>query len=156
MSEGKPQKQLTPPVFYKSQLMQIRCTADGRFALLVFHTGQITILNLEAGTLEAIIPTGLSEIMDLNYHPEQQTLLVACYRGTITAWNSETFLQTGILQLIDARLEHLASQPTADGFDLVLGTWDSGLIVKHDVFKRKDQIPVRPPALPFPVHLPAN
>ncbi|QDT28212.1 hypothetical protein Enr10x_35520 [Gimesia panareensis] len=153
---GQPQKQITPPVYYQSQLMQIRCTADGRFAILVFDTGQILILNLIAGTLEAIIPTGLSEIMDVNYHPQQQTLLVACFRGTITAWNSDTFLRTGLLQLNDARLEHLASQPAADGFDLVLGTWDTGLIVKQGVFKKADQKPTRLPALPFPVKLPGE
>ena len=153
---GQPQKQITPPVYHQSQLMQIRCTADGRFAMLVFDTGQILILNLEAGTLEAIIPTGLSEIMDVNYHPQQQTLLVACYRGTITAWNSDTFLRTGLLQLNDARLEHLASQPAKDGFDLVLGTWDTGLILKQGVFKKKDQKPTRLPALPFPVKLPGE
>lgn len=156
LREGQPQKQFTPPVYYQSQLMQVRCTADGRFAMLVFDTGQILILNLKAGTLESIISTGLSEIMDVNYHPQQKTLLVACYRGTITAWNSDTFLQTGLLQLNDARLEHLASQPAAEGFDLVLGTWDTGLIVKQGVFKKKEQKPTRLPALPFPVKLPGE
>lgn len=156
LREGQPQKLLTPPVYHQSQLMQVRCTADGRFAMFVFDTGQILILNLKAGILESIIPTGLSEIMDVNYHPQQKTLLVACYRGTITAWNSDTFLQTGLLQLNDARLEHLASQPAADGFDLVLGTWDTGLIVKQGVFKKKDQKPTRLPALPFPIKLPGE
>ncbi|QDV48442.1 WD40 repeat domain-containing protein [Gimesia fumaroli] len=147
---GKNPKRLTPAVHEESILLQIKLSTDGRFALFVFDTGQVTIVNLQEGVLESIIQTNNREIVDVNYHHKRKTLLVASYRGTIRTWNSETFLKTGSLQIQDARLEFLSSRVAKIGFDLVLGTWDTGLIVKCGTFPKSEQKPQRPVGLTFP------
>lgn len=127
---------LAPAIGLDEILIQIKSSPDGRFATLVFSTGQVTVIDLQTETLESIIQTGDSEIVDVDFHPDKNTLLVASYRGTVTAWNTDTFLQTGKVQLYDARLENLSSRITKKGFDIVLGTRDTGLIVKRNVFKK--------------------
>ncbi|MFI4849667.1 MAG: hypothetical protein ACIAZJ_11250 [Gimesia chilikensis] len=141
---------LTPAVPHRSVLTRIKCSADSYYALLVFDTGQITILNLQDGTQESIIQTGNREIVDIDFQPAQHTLLVASYRGAVTAWNTETFLKTGSLQLYDSRLNFLSSRVAKQGFDLILGTRDTGLIVKHGVFPAAERQGQKPPALNIP------
>lgn len=129
---------LTPGVYHKSVLIQVKSSANGRFAILVFNTGQVTIVDIQTGTLESIIQTNDKEIVDVDYRPDQKTLLVASYRGAVTAWNTDTYLQTGSIKLFDARLDSLSSRVSDNGFDIVLGTRDTGLIVKHGAFRKAD------------------
>ncbi|WP_299469902.1 hypothetical protein, partial [uncultured Gimesia sp.] len=144
------QKILTPAIGRDDVLIQIKSSPNGRFALLVFNTGQVTIVDLQTGTLESIIRTNDKEIVDVDYHSDQKTLLVASFRGGVTAWNTETFQKTGSLQLYDARLDSLRSRVTKKGFDIVLGTRDTGLIVKSSVFPESEQKPQQPTALNLP------
>jgi len=135
---AKKQSILTPAIGRNDVLIQIKCSTNGRFALLVFNTGQVSIVDLQTGTLESIIQTIDKEIVDVNYHHDQKTLLVASYRGAVTAWNTDTYLKTGAIKLYDARLDSLRSRVTKKGFDLVLGTRDTGLIVKTGVFPKSE------------------
>lgn len=144
------QRILTPAIGRHDVLIQIKSTPDGRFALFVFSTGQITIIDLQTKTLESIIQTNDLEIVDVDFHSDQHTLLVASYRGAVTAWNTETFLKTGSLQLYDSRLNFLSSRVAKQGFDLILGTRDTGLIVKHGVFPAAERQGQKPPALYIP------
>lgn len=148
---AKKQKILTPAIGRFDVLIQIKSSPDGRFALLVFNTGQVTIVDLKTGTLESIIRTNDKEIVDVDYHPDQKTLLVASFRGAVTAWNTDTYMKTGSLQLYDARLDSLRSRVSDKGFDLVLGTRDTGLIVKRGVFLKSEQKPQRPASLSLPL-----
>ncbi len=148
--DGQMPRRLTPAVYEETILLQIKISADGRFALFVFDTGQVTIVDQKEGVIQSIIQTSNREIVDVNYHPDQKTLLVASFRGTVTAWNSETFLKTGAIHLRDARINLLSSRAAKQGFDIVLGTWDTGLIVKTGVFPKSEQKPQRPAALTFP------
>tara|TARA_R110002111_G_scaffold7432_1_gene29620 strand:+ start:11266 stop:13353 length:2088 start_codon:yes stop_codon:yes gene_type:complete len=131
---ARKQNILTPAIGRNDVLIQIKSSTNGRFALLVFSSGQVTIVDLQSGTLESIIQTNDKEIVDIGYHSDQKTLLVASYRGAVTAWNTDTYLKTGEIKLLDARLDSLRSRVTKKGFDLVLGTRDTGLIVKSGVF----------------------
>ncbi len=151
IENAKKQSILTPGVHHKSILIQTKCSPNGRFAILVFYSGQVTIIDLQEGTLESIIQTGNREIVDVEFHPDQKTLFVASYRGTVTAWDTETFLKIGSLQLYDARLNLLSSRVAKKGFDLVLGTRDTGLIVKRGVFPKSEQQPQRPASLSLPL-----
>lgn len=125
---------LTPAVQHKSILMKLKSSSNGRFAILVFNTGQVTIVDLQTGTLESIIQTKDKEIVDVNYHHENKILLVASYRGLVTSWNTDTYIEAGRLRLQDARLSLLSSRISEEGFDIVLGTRDTGLIIKRDAF----------------------
>lgn len=154
IENAKKQTILTPAVPHKSILIQIKSSSNGRFVILVFNTGQITIVDLQDGTLESIIQTGNHEIVDVDYHPDQKTLFAASYRGTVTAWNTETYLKTGSLQLYDARLNLLSSRVVKKGFDLVLGTQDTGLIVKRGAFPKSEQKPQRPASISLPFRIP--
>ncbi|WP_145209128.1 WD40 repeat domain-containing protein [Gimesia alba] len=147
---AKKQTILTPAVHTKSVLIQIKNSTSGRFALFVFNTGQVTIVDSQTGILESIIQTGNREIVDVDFHPDQKTLLVASYRGAVKAWNTDTYLKTGSLQLYDARLNQISSCVAEQGFDLVIGTRDTGLIVKRGVFPKSAQQPERPAALNLP------
>ena len=148
--DGQKPIRLTPAIYGETVLLQIKISADGRFAMFVFDNGQVTIVDQIEGVLESIIQTSNREIVDVNYHPDQKTLLVASFRGTVTAWNSETFLKTGTLQLRDARINILSSRATNKGFDLVLGTWDTGLVVKWGAFLKSQQKSLHPSSLAFP------
>ncbi|WP_417396037.1 hypothetical protein [Gimesia chilikensis] len=133
---AKKYKILTPAIGRFDVLIQLKTSTNGRFALLVFNTGQVTIVDLQTGTLESIIQTIDKEIVDVNYHHDQKTLLVASYRGAVTAWNTDTYLKTGAIKLYDARLDSLISRVSKKGFDIVLGTRDTGLIVKYGLFQK--------------------
>ncbi len=131
-------KILAPAVQQQSILLQVKCTPSGRFVLFTFNTGQVIIVNLQDGTFESIIQTGERTIVDIEYCHDQKTLLVASYRGTVTAWNTETYLKTGTIKLLDARLNLIRSRVTKNSFDIVLGTRDTGLIVKRGVFQKSN------------------
>ncbi|WP_417390430.1 WD40 repeat domain-containing protein [Gimesia sp.] len=131
-------KRLVPAVHHESVLLQVKCTPSGRFVLFTFNTGQVIIVDLQDGTFESIIQTGDKEIVDVDFLPGQKMLLVASYRGTISAWNTETYLKTGTINLLDARLNLIRSRVTKKGFDLVLGTRDTGLIIKQGVFQKSN------------------
>lgn len=148
---AKKQNILTPAIGRFDVLIQIKSSPNGRYAILVFNTGQVTIIDLQAGTLESIIQTNDKEIVDVDFHPDQKTLLVVSFRGGVTAWNTETFQKTGTLQLYDARLDSVRSRVSVKGFDLVLGTRDTGLIVKRGVFPKSEQKPQRPTSLRLPL-----
>jgi WD40 repeat protein len=135
---GQMPKRLTPVAKQQSILIQIKFSTDGRYALFVFDNGQVTIIDLQEDALESIIQTQNLEIVDVNYHADRKTLLVASFRGTVTAWNSETFQKVATLQLKDARVEYLSSQIAEQGFDLVFGTWDTGLIIKRNVLRESN------------------
>ncbi|MCA9021321.1 MAG: hypothetical protein KDA74_14325, partial [Planctomycetaceae bacterium] len=131
-------KRMTPSASSRALLIQVKISMDGCFALFVFEHGQIIIVNLQTGMLESSIHTRNREIVDVNYHHVCKTLLVASFRGTVTAWDSETSLKTGMLSLYDARLRSMSSRPVKDRFDIVLGSQDTGLILKTGVFKKSD------------------